>query len=75
MKKDQKVFILTENKIVDGTFISTDGVWKYILLENGKVQGFADRVIFDSKGEAQDVLIEELKVKLINAVPVTTIKK
>jgi hypothetical protein len=64
-KRDEYVWVVLGFDALSGEYISTDGKWLYVLLEDGKVQGCANFVVFKDKDVAQAYLIEQLKKKII----------
>lgn len=63
---NDSVYILKSDfKIVEGKFISKGTQWIYILFNTGNVIGFKEEVVFDKKENAQKVLIERLRTKII----------
>jgi len=64
MKRNAKAFVVYQNEIKQGIFISRGRSWNYVLYENGDVTGYSDGVVFPTIQEAQAYLIEELRGKL-----------
>lgn len=64
-KVGEKVYILSNEKIITGEFVSSSPNWSYFKLEDGTVAGFGDRIIFDGPEEALEALVEIYEKKLI----------
>lgn len=58
------VFVVTDNKVLTGKYVSKSPSWNYVVFDDGQVKGFSDTVLFAKREDALDYLVAELNDQL-----------
>lgn len=74
---NKKYYIVNNEKVFSGKYISSSERWSYYQLEDGSVTGFADNIVFEDPEKALKKLVEiyEEKIKKIQSLKLLELEK